>query len=261
MVLLRTSVAVVALVATLVTGPSAEPVPVRHLEGLTHGFLSLKTMGGQLLGSGDLIQTVRGERVTSRLVLHYKDGSISDETSLFSQRGEFVLLTDHLIQKGPAFKQPLEMRMDRSTGVVTVRYTNEKGEQKVDEERMEFPADLANGIMMPLTKNFPKGAVPGSVSVIAATPKPMLVKVKFANAGLDPFTFAGSKRQATHYVLHVDIGGLKGIAAKIFGKQPPDSHIWILDGDAPAFVRAETPIATGQQPSVIELSSPVWNAR
>ena len=120
---------------------------------------------------------------------------------------------------------------------------------------------MFNGIMMPLTKNFPKGAVPGSVSVIAATPKPMLVKVKFANAGLDPFTFAGSKRQATHYVLHVDIGGLKGIAAKIFGKQPPDSHIWILDGDAPAFVRAETPIATGQQPSVIELSSPVWNAR
>src|SRR5262249_26031042 len=152
---------------------------------------------------------------------------------------------DHLIQKGPRFKQPLEATMDRARGLVTVRYTNEKGEPKVEEEKLEFPADLANGILMPLTKNFIKGRMPESVSVIAVTPKPVLVRVKVANAGKEPFTFAGTKRQATHFVLHVDIGGLKGLAAKIFGKQPPDSHIWIMDGDAPAFVRAETPIATG----------------
>jgi hypothetical protein len=210
--------------------PSAEPVPVRYLEGLTHGFLSLKTMSGQLLGSGDLIQTVRGDRV----------------------------LTDHLIQEGPSFRQPLEMSMDRSKGLVTVRYTTDKGEQKVEEERMEFPPDLANGMFMPLTKNLRKDALPESVSVIAATPKPMLVKVKFVNAGLERFSFSGSSRQATHYVMKVQIGGLKGIAAKLFGKQPPDSHIWIMEGEAPAFVRAETPIATGDPPSVLELSGPVF---
>jgi hypothetical protein len=238
--------------------PSAEPVPVRYLEGLTHGFLSLKTMSGQLLGSGDLIQTVRGDRVTSRLLLRYRDGSTSDETTVFSQRKEFLLLTDHLIQKGPSFRQPLEMSMDRSKGLVTVRYTTDKGEQKVEEERMEFPPDLANGMFMPLTKNLRKDALPESVSVIAATPKPMLVKVKFVNAGLERFSFSGSSRQATHYVMKVQIGGLKGIAAKLFGKQPPDSHIWIMEGEAPAFVRAETPIATGDPPSVLELSGPVF---
>ena len=56
----------------------------------------------------------------------------------------------------------------------------------------------------------------------------------------------------------MDISGLKGIAAKLFGKQPPDSHLWIMEGDAPAFVRAETPIATGDPPSVLELSGPVF---
>ena len=45
--------------------------------------------------------------------------------------------------------------------------------------------------------------------LIAITPKPMLVKVKFTNAGLEAFSFAGTRRQATHFVLHVDIGGLK----------------------------------------------------
>jgi hypothetical protein len=251
----------IAAVLASTSRPSAEPVTVRYLEGLTHGFLSLKTMDGQLLGSGDLIQTTQGDRVTSRLVLRYKDGSVSDETTVYSQRKQFLLLTDHLVQKGVAFKQPLEMRLDRSAGLVRVRYTNDKGEQKVEEERMEFPADLSNGMLMPLAKNFIKGVGPESVSVVAVTPKPMLVKVKFANAGLEPFSFAGVKRQATHYVLKVDIGGLKGLAAKVFGKQPPDSHIWIMDGDAPAFVRAETPIATGDPPSVIELSGPVFRPR
>ena len=251
-------VVVVASVVASIGRPAAEPVTVRFLEGLTHGFLALKTMDGKPLGSGDLIQSVRGGRVNSRLVLHYKDGSVSDETTVFTQEKQFRVLTDRLIQKGPSFRTPLEATLDRSRGLATVKYTNEKGEQKVEEEELEFPDDLANGILMPLTKNFIKGGVPESVSVIAITPKPMLVKVKFTNAGLEPFTFAGTRRQATHFVLHVDIGGLKGVAAKIFGKQPPDSHIWIADGDAPAFVRAATPIATGDPLSVIELSGPIY---
>src|SRR5262250_771246 len=254
------SAALVVVIGVVIAAPrpSAEPVIVRYLEGLTHGFLSLKTMEGKLLGSGDLIQTVRGNRVNSRLVLHYKDGSVSDETTVFTQEKQFRVLTDRLIQKGPSFRTPLEATLDRSRGLATVKYTNEKGEQKVEEEKLEFPDDLANGILMPLTKNFIKGGAPESVSVIAITPKPMLVKVKFTNAGLEPFTFAGTRRQATHFVLHVDIGGLKGVAAKIFGKQPPDSHIWIADGDAPAFIRAATPIATGEPLSVIELSGPIY---
>jgi hypothetical protein len=250
--------AVIVILLTSIGRPSAEPVTVRFREGITHGFLSLKSMEGKLLGSGDLIQTTRGNRVNSRLVLHYRDGSISDETTVFTQDKQFVVLTDRLVQKGPAFKTPLEASMDRSRGLVTVKYTNDKGEQKVEEEKLEFPDDLANGILMPLTKNFIKGEIPESVSVIAITPKPMLIKVKFTNAGLEPFSFAGARRRATHFIVHPDIGGLKGVAAKIFGKQPPDSHIWIADGEAPAFIRAATPIATGDPLSVIELSGPVF---
>src|SRR5580765_5383765 len=183
---------VAAIVAASIARPSAEPVTVRYLEGLTHGFLTLKTLDGKLLGNGDLIQVVRAGRVNSRLVLHYRDGSVSDETTVFTQQKQFRVLTDRLIQKGPSFKTPLEATMDRSRGLVTVKYTNEKGEQKVEEEKLEFPEDLANGIFMPLTKNFIKGSIPKSVSVIAITPKPMLVKVKFTNAGLEPFSFAGT---------------------------------------------------------------------
>src|SRR5437764_14034159 len=93
---------------------SAEPVPVRHVEGLVHGFLSLRSPEGRLLASGDLIQNMRGGRVSSRLIFHFKDGSTSDDTAVFEQHREFLLVSDHMIQKGPAFPRALDMTIDRA---------------------------------------------------------------------------------------------------------------------------------------------------
>jgi hypothetical protein len=110
--------------------PSGQAVAVRHTEGLVHGFLILRALDGTPLADGDLIQTSRGDRVTSRLVFHFKDGSINDETAVYSQRQRFRLITDHLVQRGPAFPQPLDMSIDGSSGRVTVRYMDD-GKEKV----------------------------------------------------------------------------------------------------------------------------------
>jgi hypothetical protein len=65
-------------------------------------------------------------------------------------------------------------------------------------------------------------------------------------------------RQATHYVVKVDIGGLSGLLAPLLGKQPPDGHVWILGGDAPAFVKSEQQLYFGGPVWRIELVSPVF---
>ena len=238
--------------------PSAEPVAVRHVEGLVHGFLSLRSPEGSVLAYGDLIQDVRGGRVTSRLVYRFKDGSLQDETAVFLQRGHFQLVTDHLVQKGPAFERPLDMRIDRTTGHVVVRYKNEHGEEKVEDEQMELPPDLANGLIITLLKNVRRDALPPSVSLVVATPKPRLVKVTMAAAGTEPFSVAGSARRATHYVLKIHIGGIAGLVAPLVGKEPPDSHVWILEGEAPAFVRSRAPTFMGGPLWQTDLVSPVW---
>ena len=90
-----------AVVVLLSTGVLAEPVAGPFAEGIVHGFLSLRTADGALVANGDLIQVARGDRVTSRLVFHFKDGSLRDETSVFSQRQNFRLISNHLVQKGP----------------------------------------------------------------------------------------------------------------------------------------------------------------
>lgn len=252
-------VALVTAVAVLQPGsPAAEPVAVRHVEGLVHGFLALRSPEGKTLASGDLIQTAQGNRVTSRLVFRFRDGSVHDETATFTQRGHFRLLTDHLVQKGPAFDRPVDLSIDTATGQVTVRYMDEDGADKVETERLELPPDLANGMIITLLKNVRRDALPPSVSYVAVTPKPRLVKLKISVGEPGSFAVAGSARQATHYVLKVDIGGIAGVLAPLLGKQPPDSHVWILEGPAPAFVRSEAALFLGGPMWRTELVSPIW---
>ena len=71
-----------------------------------HGFLALTTEQGQVLAGGDLIEVVHGDRVTSHLTFHFKDGSLDDETTVYTQRGVFRLISDHHIQRGPYFPAP-----------------------------------------------------------------------------------------------------------------------------------------------------------
>jgi hypothetical protein len=255
-----TSLAIlVACVTLLQPGTmSGAPVAVRHAEGLVHGFLALRTLAGDTLADGDLIQVARGDRVTSRLVFHFKDGSVHDETAVFSQRRNFRLLSDHLVQKGPAFQHPMEVLIDGSTGQVTVHSTGDDGQEKVVTEHLDLPPDLANGMVLTLLKNVRSDAGQMTVSMVAATPKPRLVKLAIATQGEEPFSVGGSNRKATHYVVKVEIGGAAGVVAPLLGKQPPDTHVWILGGEAPAFVKSEGPLYFGGPIWRIELVSPVW---
>jgi hypothetical protein len=237
---------------------SASPVAVRYKEGELHGFLVLSTLDGTPLAEGDLTQVPHGNQITSHLTYHFKDGSRQEETAIFSQRGNFRLISYHLVQKGPAFKQATDVSIVASTGQVTVQYTDDDGKEKTASERMKLPPDLANGLVLILLKNLEPGAPQLEVSMVVATPKPRLVRLAISNQGKDPFSLAGSSREALHYAIKVDIGGVAGLVAPWLGKQPADSHVWILGGEAPTFVKSETLSYMGGPMWRTELVAPVW---
>jgi hypothetical protein len=249
--------AVGLLLCTQAQPEARQVLPIRHPEGLVHGFLALKTLDGKALADGDLIQNVSGDRVTSRLLFRFRDGSTHDETVVYAQHPRFRLISDRLVQKGPSFPQPLTMSID-GNGRVIVKYTDD-GKEKTAEEQMELPTDLVNGFVSTFLKNVRANAVPESVSYVAATPKPRLVKLEISVAGTETFKTGVTPRKATHYVLKVKIGGVTGWVASIMGKLPPDVHVWILGGEAPAFIRAEQPLYAGGPVWRIELTSPTWS--
>ncbi len=255
----RRGAAVILLAGLLVPGTlPAETVGVRHAEGLVRGFLALRALDGSSLASGDLIQTSEGGRVTSRLVFRFKDGSVQDETAVFTQSGRFRLLTDHMIQRGPTFPHPMEVSIDAVAGRVTVRYRQDGGKEKTHEEQMSLPEDLANGIMLTLLKNIAPDAASTAVSMIVATPKPRLVKLVITPAGSGSFTAAGASHKAGRFNVKVELGGVAGLIAPLLGKQPHDTSVWILGGEAPGFVKSEGPMYQGGPLWRIELASPLW---
>ncbi len=236
---------------------SGSAVAVRYKEGLVHGFLVLSTLDGVAIAAGDMTQVARGDQVTNQLAFRFKDGSRQEETTVFSQRGTFRLISYHMVQKGPAFKNPSDLSVTCATGQVTVRYTDDDGKEKVANEHMALPADLANGLIPTLLKNMRAGT-PIEVPMVVAAPKPRLVKIVVNAQGTEPFSLAGFSREAVHYVAKVELGGVAGVVAPMVGKQPPDSQIWILGGEAPVFVKSETPSYMGGPMWRIELVSPVW---
>ena len=254
---LMVSVALCGVALMSAASSAQQAVPVRHPEGLVHGFLVLSNLQGQRLADGDLIQHVQGDRVTTRLTFRFKDGSRHDETAVWTQRQHFKLLTYQLQQKGATFPQPLEMSIDVASGRVTTRYRDE-GQDEVDTDTIDMPADLANGLVTTMLKNVSTTAPPESISFIAATPKPRLVRLEIRVAGAETFSTGGTARKATHFVLKPKIGGFAGVVAPVLGKTPPDVHVWILGGDAAAFIRAEQPLYAGGPIWRIELTSPRW---
>jgi hypothetical protein len=235
---------------------TADQVPVRHVEGLMHGFLALRTLDGKRIADGEMTQVAEGDRVTGRLIFRFKDGSVYDDTTIFTQRGTFRLLSDHLVQRGPSFKQDMETSVEASTGQITVRYKDKDGKEKVLKEQHELPPDVANGLLFTLLKHIQPKVPQTTVSIVATTPKPRVVKLEILPEGEKVIASGNTKHQAVRYVVKVKIGGIAGLVAPLLGKQPPDMHVWVLTGNAPAFVKLEGPLYDGGPIWRIELATP-----
>ena len=231
---------------------------VRHAEGPLHGFLSIRTLEGQLLADGELTQEVHGSRVDSALVFQFKDSSLYKETVAFSQRRTFRLLHYHLIQKGPAFKHDMEVDLDGVSGQCSVSYAKENGEEKNVSERLQLPADASNGMLAILLKNIPSTEQSTKLSAVVIAGKPRIVKLVISPEDEDSFMIGSVAHKARRYVVKIELGGVAGLVAPAVGKQPPDIRMWIATGNSPVFVKSEGPLFAGGPVWRVELAAPVW---
>jgi hypothetical protein len=174
------------VVLMVLSGPrplAAAPVPVRFVEGAVHGFLALRTLNGVLVAPGELLQGVRGGEVESRMVFRFKDGSVLDETVVFTQQRVLTLQSYRLVQRGPAFPEDTEIALERATGQYRVKTTaGTEGREEVLDGTLELPPDVYNGLVLTVAKNLPPGASE-TVHYVAFTPTPRLIQLELAPAG------------------------------------------------------------------------------
>jgi len=144
------------------------------------------------------------------------------------------------------------MLVNAQTGEITTR-AKDGGVTRI---HLDLPADVSNGLPPNLLLNILPVTPETKISFVAPTAKPRLVHVSIKPVGKVAFNIGSSKRTAIDYALHIEIGGVAGMIAPIIGKQPPDYHVWILPGSAPAFVREEGTLYEGGPVWRIEQISP-----
>jgi hypothetical protein len=240
--------AVVVLTCALTLGIEApafaEPISVRFTEGLGHAFPVLRSLGGEkftrgeAIAQGEVIQIPQGDRVETRMTFRFRDGSIYDERIVFSQRDRFTLISYQLVQKGPSFPEFIDAKVDRETGSYEVRY---KGDEDAAEQvltgTVALPNDVYNGMLCLLLKNMPAGTA-ATVQIIAFMPKPQLVKMLLTPAGDDTVIVGGMAVSATRFLVKPQLG----LFASMLVSDLPDIKVWILGGEAPAFLKFEGPL-------------------
>jgi hypothetical protein len=253
-----------AVLLALVTGllwpqfATAAPVAVRFAEGVTHGFLVLRKLDGVLIASGDLLQTARDGAVTSRMVFRFNDGSLMDETVVFTQERVFLMQSYRLLQRGPTFAEDSEISLERASGKYRVTTTAHKGgAEKVLEGTLDMPADTYNGMVINIAKNLPQGARE-TVHIVAFTPAARLVELEMTQAGEHKVLVGELAKTAARYVFKPRPGAWLTLLATLLGRMPPDSHTWIVIDEVPAFVRFEGPLHPAGPAWRIELTSPRW---
>jgi len=228
---------------------AAEPIAVRYTEGITRGFLTLRSPQGQKLAEGDLMQVARGDGVEKRLVFRFADGSLHDETTVFTQEGVFTVRRYHLIQRGASFPTALDVSCDRATGRYAGRYRESTdAPEKTVGGPIDLPPDVYNGMAQVLLKNLAPGAT-ATGHLLSLVPSPRLVNLQFAPVGEESVQVGDSPRRATHYLVKTQLGGIRGLLAPLIGHELPGFHYWILREDVPAFLLFEGPLYLG---------GPVW---
>jgi len=237
----RVVIASLALLAAAVAGTlraHAAPVRVRFTEGLTHGFPVLRSVKGERLAAGELTQVARGDVVESRLVFRFQDGSLYDETVVFSQRGTFRVDRYRLVQRGPSFPESVEASLDRATGDYGVRYrADQESPEEVLSGRFALPDDVYSGMLGIALKNLAPGES-ATVQIVVFMPQPRLVKVLLAPHAVDQLVIGERPIATTRYLIKPQLG----VLASLLVVDVAPLHCWVVKGNAPAFIKFEGPL-------------------
>ncbi|AXC16006.1 hypothetical protein ACPOL_6796 (plasmid) [Acidisarcina polymorpha] len=251
----RTSARIIVFVMLAYpTRLSGHSISVRIPEGFSHGYLVLRDVKRTIIASGELTQTVRGKRITSRIVYHFRDGSVDDETTVFLQDGSFRLVQDRHTKKGPSFPHPYTATIDATAQQVIIQ----EGSKPAETKHMDLPNDLSNGLVLTSMRNLPPNTQEVEMPYLAISSKPRIVKLTISTEGEDKFRVGTLFQTTTKYVIKVKLGGVTGAVAPMIGQQPPDFHVWVTRGVVPTVIRVDGPLYEGGPIWSSELASAVW---
>ena len=234
----RTNIFVAAFLAIVLSAAArAEQISVTHIQYPMHRLMVARLETGKIIASGEFTQVAQGDEVTMRMIYHFVDGSIDDETTTYTQQGTFRLVRNHHIEKGPFFAKPVDFAVEAATGTAISRTTDSNGQIHVESDHVDLPNDVANGFVGTLLLNVPPNTASFRVGMLAPVGGGRLIHLLISPEGEQPFQTGGQTLKATVFRIHPELGGIVGVIAQLIGLQPKDVMVWVREGEQPAVVR------------------------
>src|SRR6266511_1500757 len=133
------------------------------------------------------------------MIFRFKDGSVFDETVVFTQQRVFTMQSYRLVHRGPVFAEDTEISLERASGKYRVKTKARKdGQEKALDGALDLPPDVYNGMVLTVVKNLAKG--PNEiVQIVAFTPTPRLIKLELAPMGEHKVLVGELAKTASHY--------------------------------------------------------------
>jgi hypothetical protein len=260
------AIAVIALIPWASAGtsfaaraPAAAPTPASlpvcrrsvatemcYPDGTVRGVLDLRTVRGELLARGELMQTANDEGFRSRMVFHLAN-SVIDETVDFIQYGGFILQSYRLVQSGPLFVQDIDATILSSGAYVVSTTSHIDGHSKRYVGNAGLPPEVYHGLAVSITTNPPHNGGE-TAHIVAFTPQPRLISLELALAGTENMLLGKRDDAVSPVESKASSAAARGLWSRLNGSFRPDSHMWIVTEHLPGFVRYVGPT----------YSEPVW---
>jgi hypothetical protein len=128
------------------------------------------------------------------------------ETAVFTQRGDFQLITDRHIWKAPSFPHPMDLSIRRAHAARSPSALQAKVvRMRSRANTLDLLPDLIKGLVLPITTNLRPDTQEIKVSMVVATAAAARESRDLAE-GEEPFSLIGSHRKALRFLLKIEQG-------------------------------------------------------
>jgi len=122
-----------------------------------HGFLVLRTVNGILIASGDLLQVGRGGDLESRMVFRFKDGSVFDETVVFTSSGSLPCRATAWCSAGPYSPRTRDLAAGSLRKVLRENQVHKDGREEAIDGTFDCPPTFTMAWSSPSRRTSPRG--------------------------------------------------------------------------------------------------------
>jgi len=230
---------------------AGDPIRLAWQEGDVAGTTAILAPDDHVIGMIEYRQVRRGERLSSRRIARFTDGSSDEDEAEAIVGDRLEAIAGHTIVRDTDGETTVDLSIDVRGGRITGTVGRGAARREVLTEAKLPPATYWGPLVFIALKNFDANAEDGRLvfRTIAPTPTPRIFDMALTDTGPAPVEQAGITLAAHRFVLTPTFNRAIDPIIRLI---VPDATFFILPGEPPALARYAGPRNFNRQPIRIQ---------